>query len=126
MPLSELEMYKALNVMSPFTEEAQAQRDGLLLAETFSVRRKAELTPKEMLPYLNTDVPEWASDPMVTKAKALLKEVKSHKGMGQLAYETSLKSLHIGLAEEIQIQLESPNEDTDYIVSELNAILQTK
>jgi len=111
-----------LNVICPFTDDAQAYRDGLMLSEQFSTRRKKELTPEDMLPYLKRGTPEWAENDIVLHGKRLMKEIKTHNIGGDVAYRASRKALLVKIDEEIEQQLESPNEDTDYIVAELRKL----
>ncbi|WMB74223.1 hypothetical protein RA178_06300 [Shewanella oncorhynchi] len=74
-PSSEINRYKALNVISPFTDKAQAVRDGLLMSliRNQNVTKKSQaVTPSQLLPYLE-EFPSYLEHKDVTKAQSLLK-----------------------------------------------------
>ncbi|KJR15236.1 hypothetical protein UF28_16350 [Vibrio parahaemolyticus] len=66
--------YRALNYLSPFTDDAQAYRDGLLLQFTFNqniTKRKDMKMYSDLLPYLKEE-PEWLEHSLVKKAKQFI------------------------------------------------------
>ncbi|MGL4519407.1 MAG: hypothetical protein ACRCUJ_06965 [Phocaeicola sp.] len=73
-PSSEITRYKALNIISPFTDKAQAQRDGLLMSLIRNqniTKRSQAVRVQDLLPYLE-DFPKYLEHPDVTKAQSFL------------------------------------------------------
>lgn len=109
MPVEEFNSYFALNILNPFTYDAAAERDGLLIAETFNSRRKKQIKSWELFPYLRPGTPEWLSDPLVQKARLIIQNVNNTaKITGQ---PPKLNFIHNKIREEIQLESESKSPD---------------
>lgn len=109
LPVEQFNGYFALNVLSPFTHDAQSERDGLLIAETFNQRRKKQIKSWELFPYLKPGIPEWLSDPLVQKARAIINNITSMSNVtGQ---PPKLEGIYRKIGEEIEIEISksSPN-----------------
>ena len=113
-PASVIQEYRALNVVSPFTKDADNIRDGLLiqLVRNQNVTKKQHYkTADELLPYLQT-YPEFLEHPTVKKAESLLKCVLP------MQREYALNEI----AKVIQSEREKPEPD-DYVIFRLTEIL---
>lgn len=77
--LNVINEYKALNYLSPFTEDAQAYRDGLLLQFIYNqniTKKKDMKVATDLLPYLVQE-PEWLEHELIKKTKKILKSCHS-------------------------------------------------
>ena len=109
LPLGEFNAYFALNVLNPYTYDAQSEREGLLIAETFNQRRKKQLKSWELFPYLKPGTPAWLSDPMVQKARNVIENITNmSKVTGQ---PPLLKNIYRKITEEIDIEISKKNPD---------------
>lgn len=110
-PASVIIEYKALNYLDPYTDNAQAQRDGLQLALTHNaqVRKKKDLkTAHDFLPYLKPD-PEWLKPKIIKDAEKFIKLARTSKML-----DFTLEKI----VEEINTELAKDKPD-QYIVSKL-------
>ena len=88
-PVGVIDEYRSLNLISPFTTEAVAQREGLIVQylRNQHVTKKSDYVPANAIfPYLN-QYPEWLEHEDIKKAKMLLsnatipsqiEEIKGH------------------------------------------------
>ncbi|MFM1687937.1 hypothetical protein ACJ7VZ_05350 [Aeromonas salmonicida] len=88
-PVGVIDEYRSLNLISPFTTEAAAQRDGLIVQflRNQHVTKKSDYVPaNQIFPYLN-QYPTWLEHEDIKKAKMLLgnatipsqiEEIKGH------------------------------------------------
>lgn len=114
-PASVIQEYRALNVVSPFTKDADNIRDGLLiqLVRNQNVTKKEHYkTADKLLPYLQT-YPEFLEHPTVKKAESLLNTCVLPKQRENI--------LNL-ITEEIQLEREKPEPD-DYVIFRLTEIL---
>ncbi len=108
--------YKALNYLSPFTDDAEAYRDGLLLQFTYNqnVSKKKDLkTASDFLPYLNKHQ-EWFEHP---KVKDAIKFIGLSKSKEMLA--NTLQAI----LEEIEIESKKTKPDS-YLITKLRNLYQ--
>lgn len=113
-PQSVIQEYKALNIVSPFTNDAQISRDGLLiqLIRNQNVTKKQHLrTAEELLPYLK-EYPDYLEHPTIKKVNTILSNIKSDEQMAHI-----LKSI----AEEIEIET-AKDEPDSYLVNRLSQL----
>lgn len=114
--LSTIAEYKALNYLSPFTDHAQAYRDGLLLQFTYNqnVKQKKDMKiATDFLPYLDSN-PKWLEHPLVNRAKVLLNNAKSPEMLANVIKE---------ILDEIAIESKKENPDT-YLIVRLGELIQ--
>lgn len=127
MPIFEIEQwdwnviheYKALNYLSPFTEDAQAQRDGLLLQILYNqnISKKQNLKQaEELLPYLSKE-PEWLEHELVKKAKSFIKLSTSP----EMLADTLNK-----ITEELKMELDKEEPDTFLVYKLIQLIRKNK
>ncbi|ENM2831978.1 hypothetical protein AB6Q85_002325 [Vibrio cholerae] len=107
--------YKALNYLSPFTDEAQAYRDGLLLQFIYNqnISKKKDMRlATDLLPYLNQE-PEWIEHEIVKKAKQFINLSKTP----QMLADTLKK-----IQEQVDIEL-SKKEPDSYLITKLMQLI---
>jgi hypothetical protein len=95
----------------PYTDEAQARRDGLALQLTYNqnVQKKKDLRRAEdLLPYLQ-ERPEWFEHPTIKKVERLI---------GSCNRPDALAKLMNSVLEEIQIEQKKPEPDS-YLITRL-------
>jgi hypothetical protein len=113
-PASLIQEYRALNIVSPFTQDAENWRDGIQIqmVRNQNVTKKQHYkTAEELLPYLQ-EYPEHLEHPTIKKVMGL---VKSCNGAQQLA-ELMKKVLE-------EIEIEEGKEDPDaYLISRLSEL----
>lgn len=110
-PQSIINEYKALNIVSPFTTDAIAVRDGILLSliRNQNVSKKKDLrTAEEILPYLK-EYPEYLEHPLIKKL---------NNTIHTFVTDEQTQSLLKNVIEEIEI--ESNKHDPDpYVIARL-------
>lgn len=117
MPESLISEFMALNSFSPFTYDAQSQRDGLIASILYNkdvVKKKDIKLASDLLPYLKEGIPDWLKDPLVVKAQNLIKSVEMHKMFSNEQYIKSLNNIKDIIKEEIEIQ--RAKDKPDYLV----------
>lgn len=106
--------YQALNYISPFTDDAQALRDGLLLQFTYNqnVSKKKDLkSASDFLPYLKKDQ-DWFEHPKVLDA---IKYINLSQSKEMLA--TTLQAIE----SEIESEESKPLPDS-YLITKLRTL----
>ena len=122
LDLDTLNEFKALNLISPFTHDAQAQREGLIATLIYNnnATKKQDLKKvSDLFPYLDQKTPEYLEDEIVIKCKKALASC-SVAGMFD-------KQRHNHVIAAIKVEIEEANNATPpdhYRVNELNKILQ--
>lgn len=117
-PASIINEYKALNVVSPFTNDSELVREGLnlQLVRNQNVTKKQHMkTAEEILPYLQ-EYPDYLEHPTIKKLSGLLKSCISDEQVSAL-----MKSV----LEEIEIE-SNKNEPDQYLISRLYGIYINK
>jgi hypothetical protein len=120
LPMDQVNAYFALNVLNPFTYDAKAEREGLLIAETFNQRRKKQLKSWDLFPYLKSGTPKWLSDPLVQKARAIIENLQNSARISK--QPLNLDGIHQLINEEIEIEMETKRPNI-LKISELKALL---
>lgn len=95
----------------PFTDDAQARRDGMAIQLMYNqnVTKPKDLKGMgELIPYLN-DRQDWYEHPTIKKVE---------KAIGCCKHPDALAKLMNSVFEEIQIEQEKPNPDT-YLITRL-------
>ncbi|EPN4965790.1 hypothetical protein BA746_00365 [Vibrio parahaemolyticus] len=103
--------YRALNYLTPFTDDAQAYRDGLLLQFTYNqnlTKQKDMKLATDFLPYLKRE-PDWLEHELVKKAKQFI----SLSNTDEMLANTLEKIL-----EQVEIEREKPEPDK-YLIAKL-------
>ncbi|EHM6953372.1 hypothetical protein KGV31_002171 [Vibrio parahaemolyticus] len=113
-PQSVIQEYKALNIVSPFTNDAKNQTEGLLI----QLIRNQNVTEKkyfrsanQLLPYLN-EFPEYLEHPTVKKLNSLISSMHSEEQMANLMMKVK---------EEIELEL-NKDEPDDYLIARLSQL----
>lgn len=107
-PIQIIDEYRALNIVRPFTERAQAIREGYFI-ELFrnrNVTKEKDWVSKEKLfPYLGDSLPDFIEHPLVKKA---VEQIGLAKRLGhKYMLEDTLKRME----EQIQIENAKPEHD---------------
>lgn len=113
-PSSLIQEYRALNIVSPFTNDSQLVRDGLLieLIRNQNVSKKKDYrSAEQILPYL-AKYPDYLEHPVVKKASNLISLCKSSE---------QKKDLLSKIKEEIELEQGKQDSD-DYLISRLSHI----
>ncbi|EIE5877571.1 hypothetical protein LDV99_004500 [Vibrio parahaemolyticus] len=103
--------YRALNYLTPFTDDAQAYRDGLLLQFTYNqnlTKQKDMKLATDLLPYLKRE-PDWLEHELVKKAKQFI----SLSNTDEMLANTLEKIL-----EQVEMEREKPEPDK-YLIAKL-------
>ncbi|WP_051563733.1 hypothetical protein [Enterovibrio calviensis] len=114
--LSVINEYKALNYISPFTDDAQAYRDGLQLQFMYNqnVSKKKDMKlATDFLPYLKPEQ-EWLEHELVKKAKKFIEMCRSD----EMLADTISK-----IKEQIEIEANEPSPDK-YLITKLSELVQ--
>ncbi len=120
MPVEDFNSMLALNYISPFTHDAQAERDGLLITETLNSRRKKQLKSEDIFPYLSKGTPKWLTDRTVETAKEL---VRRHEQSCSLrGDEPDYAYIAPKIREEIEIESNKNVPDT-FKITELQKLI---
>lgn len=112
MPLADFNAMMALNAIHPFTYDAQAEREGLLVTETLNQRRKKQLKSDQLFPYLSREIPDWLQDNRIVVAKEL---IKRHEHGSKIRKQEPNFNYVRNLIEE-EIEIESCKQKPDEIV----------
>lgn len=110
-PHSIINEYKALNIVSPFTNDAIAVRDGILLSlvRNQNVSKKKDLkSAEDILPYLK-EYPDYLEHPSIKKVDSVMSMCTTNEQVQEL-----LKSV----SEEIEIESNKADPDS-YVISRL-------
>lgn len=113
-PVSEINEYKALNVISPFVNDSELMREGLLLQliRNQNITKKQHLkTAEQLLPYLK-DYPDFLEHPTIKKVNTLLNSGISKEQEAHLLEK---------VLEEIDIE-SNKDEPDQYLISRLYQI----
>lgn len=116
--------YKALNIISPYTPDAQAYREGLIATMMYNKgcsKKSQTKTLYELFPYLDTETPDWLEDEKVIKAKRILKAISLQKDCPDL-YKASMDEFKEKIQEEIDILSQSDNPD-NYTIGRLTKLI---
>lgn len=113
-PYDIIQEYRALNVVSPFIQDAENTRDGILiqLIRNQNVTKKQHIrTAEQILPYLQ-EFPEYLEHPTVKKVQGLISCCRTDEALADLMNK---------VAEEIEIEgtKESPDK---YVLARLSDI----
>ena len=126
LPESLIMEYMALNSLSPFTHDAQANRNGFLAAMLWNkdVSKKKDMkSAADIFPYLKPGTPEWLEDERVRKAKSLLKSAELHLTYGKDIYLSNVSYIKEKIIEEIKIEENKKNKADKYLIKELKKLL---
>ena len=124
LPSSVIAEFKALNIISPYTPEAQAHREGLIATLLYNkgCSKKTQMkTIPDLFPYLSRGTPDWLEDERVKKAKSIFKSIALQRGNPEL-YESSMNELVTKVKEEIEI-MEGMDEPDRHTINELQKII---
>ena len=124
MPISVINEFKALNLISPFTTDAQAYREGLiatLLYNQGASKKSQTKTVSDLFPYLSNETPEFLEDERVIKAKRIFKAILLQKSNSDL-FESSMGEFNKKVREEIAI-LKAERVPDIYAIRELQKII---
>lgn len=116
--------FKALNLISPFTTDAQAYREGLIATLLYNKgcsKKSQTKTVDELFPYLSSSTPEFLEDERVIKAKNILRAISLQKSKKDL-FESSMNEFVGKVKEEITI-LKSERVPDQYVIRELNKLI---
>ena len=122
MPVEDINGYYAMNCLNPFTYDAQASRDGLLITETFNQRRKKQLKSWDILPYLKPGTPDWLSDETVKKARTIISNIINTASISKQT--PKLDFIYSKIEEEVEIERAKDKPDT-LKIKELLALIKT-
>lgn len=117
-PASTINEYKALNLVSPFINDSEIVREGLLLQliRNQNVTKKQHMkTAEQLLPYLQ-EYPDYLEHPTIKKLNSLLKSCTS---------DEQVSSIMEKVLEEIEIESKKVEPD-QYLISRLYGIYINK
>lgn len=117
-PQSVIQEYKALNIVSPFTNDAKNQVDGLLiqLIRNQNVSKKEHLkAADELLPFLK-EYPDYLEHPTIKKLNSVVSSITTPEQTAHLLNQ---------IAEEVQLEKEKPEPD-EYLIHRLVEIYHNK
>ncbi|EJG0782049.1 hypothetical protein C2F72_RS01375 [Vibrio parahaemolyticus] len=117
-PQSVIQEYKALNIVSPFTNDAKNQMEGLLiqLIRNQNVTKREHLkSADELLPFLK-EYPSYLEHPTIKKLLNLVSNISTPEQTAHLLNK---------IAEEIQLEKEKPEPD-EYLIHRLVEIYNNK
>lgn len=124
LPLSTISEFKALNLISPFTTDAQAYREGLIATLLYNKGCSKSSQTKsvtELFPYLSSDTPEFLEDDKVLKARSILRSIGLQKEKKEL-FESSMNEFVTKVGEEIELQKKAKEPDW-YVIKELQKLI---
>lgn len=124
LPISTITEFKALNLISPFTGDAQAYREGLIATLLYNkgcTKSCQTKTVVELFPYLSNETPDFLEDDKVLKAKGISRSIGLQKNNKEL-FESSMDEFIKKLEEEITIQKEAKQPDW-YVIRELQKLI---
>lgn len=124
LPSSTIAEFKALNIISPFTTDAQAYREGLiatLLYNRGATKKSNTKSLTDLFPYLSQGTPDWLEDERVLKAKSLLRSIELHRGNPDL-YKSNYNFIIDKIGEEIEL-LRTEDDVDHYTIKELTKII---
>lgn len=121
LDLDTLNEFKALNLISPFTHEAQAHREGLTatLIYNSTVTKKKDLKKvTDLFPYLDSTTPDYLEDEIVLKCRKALLSC----GIGSMLNENMYRDVIAAINVEIE---EASNLDIpdQYRITELSKLI---
>ena len=113
-PISIINEYRALNIVSPFVNDAELIRDGLLLSliRNQNVTEQSQVkTAEDILPYLS-EFPAYLEHETIIKINSLLSVCKSDEGRADV-FDKILE----------EVELEKSKEKPDlYLISRMTEI----
>lgn len=109
-----------MNALHPFTYDAHAEREGLLVTEMFNSRRKKQVKSHELFPYLDRKTPDWLVDPAIRTAKELI--ARHEEGCKLRGEKPNYDYVRRLIIEELQIEHEKTKPDS-FKIKELNILL---
>lgn len=124
LPASTLAEFKALNLISPFTEDAKAYREGLIATILYNkscTKKSQTKSISDLFPYLSNEVPDFLEEPKVKKAKDIFKAIQLQRGNKEL-YEASMAEFKGKIDEEIEILLTAKVPD-QYTINKLRELI---
>ncbi len=105
----------SLNSFSPFTYDAQSQRDGVIASILYNkdITKKQHLkSADEIFPYLRDGIPDWLKDPLVEKAKNLITSANTILTFfGTEAYEKRISEIKKSIVEQIEMEVKAEKPD---------------
>ncbi|AGG58289.1 hypothetical protein NVP3058O_014 [Vibrio phage 3.058.O._10N.286.46.B8] len=124
LPLSTITEFKALNLISPFTSDAQAYREGLIATLLYNKgcsKKSQTKTVSDLFPYLSSDTPEFLEDEKVLKAERILRTIALQRASPEL-YESSLTEFKTKVGEEIELLMAEKVPDM-YVIRKLKKLI---
>lgn len=115
----------ALNLISPFTTQSTAYREGLIATLLYNnnIGKKEHLkSVGDLFPYLEDGVPEYLEDERVIKAKNLLESIKV-QSLVQETYTKNYKFISNKIREEIEIEERKTRPDY-YLINKLKELIK--
>lgn len=116
--------YMALNIISPFTQDASAYREGLIATLLYNnnISKKSDAkTVEELLPYLCSGTPEFLEEEKVKKARQLLTSIKC-QSIDVDTYTANYEHIRSKIQEEIDIESKKDKPD-QYTINELSKLI---
>lgn len=124
LPISVVNEYKALNLISPFTNDAQAYREGLIATLLYNkgcTKSSQTKSVTDLFPYLSNKVPDYLEDDTVLKAKNILKAIGLQRSKTDV-FESSMAEFKTKVNEEIEM-LKSEKQPDFYVIRELQKLI---
>ena len=124
LPMTTINEFKALNLISPFTGDAQAYREGLIATLLYNkgcTKSSQTKTVTELFPYLSSETPDFLEDEKILKAKSIVKSIGMQKGNPEL-FESSMNEFKLKIGEEIELQKQAKQPDW-YVIRELRKLI---
>ena len=125
--MSTIAQFKALNILRPFTGDAERHQLGMLASLIFNTncgKKKDMKQPKDLFPFLDTKTPDWLEDERVLKAQQLMNSISAHRASPEL-YEKSFNHIKNAILEEIEI-IRGSDEPCEYTINKLTEIIGDK
>jgi hypothetical protein len=121
LDLDTLNEFKALNIISPFTHDAQAWREGLMATLIYNnnVTKKKDLKKvSDLFPYLDPSTPDYLEDEIVLKCRKALTACNTGGMVNESMYKDVLAAINVEIEE-------ARNRDVpdQYRISELRKLI---